>query len=88
MRSDLVILPEPHIDGDLGLFCAVEPLGIQDFSSQRSVEALVVSVLPRAAWIDLHRLDADLLQPILQMRSYELGAVIRPDEFRLAVLYE
>ena len=26
MRSDLVILPEPSIDNDLGLFGGVEPL--------------------------------------------------------------
>ncbi len=28
MRPDLVVLSEPDIDGDLGLFCAVEPFGV------------------------------------------------------------
>ena len=43
MRSDLVVLPEPNIDSDLGLSCGVEPFSIEDFFSQGAVEAFVVS---------------------------------------------
>lgn len=88
MRSDPVVLPEPNIDGDLRMFGCVESLGIQNFSSQRSDESFFVAVLPRAPGVDLHRLDADLLQAALQMGSDELWAVVRPDELRLAVRHE
>ena len=43
MRSDLVVLPEPNIDGDLGLFGGVEPFSLEDFFSQGAVKAFVVS---------------------------------------------
>ena len=65
MRSDLVVLPEPNIDSDLGLSCGVEPFCVEDFFSQGTVKAFVVSIFPRAARIDLHLFDADPLQPVL-----------------------
>ena len=46
MRPDLVVLSEPDIDGDLGLFRAVEPFGEEHFSTECSIKALVVSVIP------------------------------------------
>ena len=65
MRSDLIVLPEPNIDNDLGLFGGVEPFSVEDFFSQGAVKAFVVSIFPRAARIDLHWFDADPLQPVL-----------------------
>ena len=41
MRSDLVVLPEPSINNDLGLFGGVEPFSVEDFFSQGPVKALV-----------------------------------------------
>ena len=41
MRSDLIVLPEPNIDNDLGLFGGVEPFSVEDFFSQGPVKALV-----------------------------------------------
>jgi len=41
MRSDLVVLPEPKIDSDLGLSCGVEPFCVEDFFSQGAVKAFV-----------------------------------------------
>ena len=49
MRSDLVVLPEPNIDSDLGLPCGVEPFSVEDFFSQGAVKAFVVSIFPRTA---------------------------------------
>ncbi len=49
MGSDLVVLPEPNIDSDLGLSCGVEPFCVEDFFSQGAVKAFVVSIFPRAA---------------------------------------
>ncbi len=88
MRSYPIVLPEPDIDCDLRLSCAVEPLCIQNLPSQCSVEAFIVSVLPRAPRVDLHRPDADLFQPVLQMSGYELRAVVRTYELRLSMLHE
>ena len=41
MRSDLVVLPKPNIDSDLGLSCVVEPFSVEDFFSQGPVKALL-----------------------------------------------
>ena len=38
MRSDLIVLPEPNIDNDLGLFGGVEPFSVEDFFSQGAVK--------------------------------------------------
>ena len=43
VRSDLVVLPEPNIDSDLGLPCGVKPFGVEHFFSQGAVKAFVVS---------------------------------------------
>ena len=42
MRSDLVVLPEPNIDSDLGLSCGVEPFCVEHFFSQGGIKAFVV----------------------------------------------
>ena len=68
MRSDLVVLPEPSIDNDLGLFGGVELFSVEDFFSQGAVKAFVVSIFPRAARIDWHWFDTDPLQPIFHHR--------------------
>ena len=47
MRSDMVVLSEPDVDGGLGLSDSVEPLRVQDFVAKSAVEALVISVFPR-----------------------------------------
>ena len=65
VRSDLVVLPEPNIDSDLSLFGGVKPFRVEDFFSQGAVKALVIPIFPRAAWIDLHWFDPNLLQPVL-----------------------
>ena len=54
----------------------VEPLGVEDFATKCSVEALVVSVFPGAAGIDLHRTDADPYEPILKLCGDELRAIV------------
>ena len=88
VRSDLIVLPEPNIDNDLGLFGGVEPFSVEDFFSQGAVKAFVVSIFPRAAWIDLHRFDPNLLQPVLQMRGNKLGTVVRANKRWLAMFHQ
>ncbi len=46
MWPALVVLSEPDIDGDLSLFRAVEPFGVEDFATECSVEAFVVAIFP------------------------------------------
>ncbi len=86
MWPDTIVLPEPGIDDSLRLIERSKPLGIQDFTAQRSIEAFIVSILPRATRIDAQRLDADLGQPVLQVTCDELGTIVRPDMIRLPLL--
>ena len=76
MRPDLIVLPEPDIDSDLSLFRAVEPFDVEHFSTESSIEALVVAIFPRAARIDLHRLDTDPSEPVLKLHGDELRAIV------------
>ena len=46
MRSDLVVLPEPNIDSDLGLPCGVKPFGVEHFFV--SAPACVANVISSA----------------------------------------
>ncbi len=66
MRAGVVVLVEPAIDDDLSLFRGCEPLGIEDFPAERSIETLVVPVLPGRARVDPDGLHADPLQPRLR----------------------
>jgi len=65
MRSDTVVSPKPNIDSDLGLPRGVEPFSVENFFSRGAVKAFVVSIFPRAARIDLHWFDPNLLQPVM-----------------------
>jgi hypothetical protein len=47
MRPDVVVLFEPLIDDGLCLSCCCEPFGVENFTTQCSVEAFIVSILPR-----------------------------------------
>ena len=71
--QDPFVLPEPNTDCDLGLSCGVEPLRVEHFPHQCSVETFVMSVLPRIARKELQRLDSDLLQPMLEAFGDEFG---------------
>ena len=49
MRPDLIVLFEPLIDHGLSLSGCAKPFGIENFSTKRAVEALIVSVRPKIA---------------------------------------
>ncbi len=66
MRSDEVVLFEPLVDDGLGMPGCCKPLGVEYFTTQSSIKALFVSVLPGLAGINIDRLDADLGQPVLE----------------------
>jgi len=52
MRTELIVLLKPLIDHDLGLFGRYEPLGIENLTTERTVEAFVAAVGTRTAYIE------------------------------------
>ena len=76
MRAHMIVLLEPLIDDGSGLLDARKPFRIEDFSAQRSVEALVISILPRGAGVDVYWLNTDFGQPLLQWRCDEFRTVV------------
>ena len=76
MWPDVIVLSEPLIDHDLSLFGCGKPLGIENLVTERAVEAFIVSILPWRAWIDADWFDANLIEPGLEVFSYELRTVI------------
>lgn len=53
MRTDVIILPEPLVDDDLGLLCCAEPFSIEHLTAKGAIEAFVVSVL--LEWMNSQR---------------------------------
>ena len=49
MWPDVIVLFEPLINDGLGLSCCCEPFGVENFTTQCSVKALIVSVRPKIA---------------------------------------
>ena len=68
----------PGFDQDLGFGQAEEDLAVEQLIAQLAVEALAVSVLPRAAGLDVGGLGADRGNPLAQSQGDELRAVVRP----------
>jgi hypothetical protein len=50
----------PGLDQNFCLPQAVEDLAVKQFIPQLAVEAFAIAVLPRAAWLDVSRLRADI----------------------------
>ena len=42
VRFDLVVFPEPKIDGDLGLFGGMDPFSLEHLLSQGPLKALIL----------------------------------------------
>ena len=76
MRPDVVVLFEPLIDDGLRLSGCCEPFGVENFATQRSVKALIVSVLPRGARIDINRLDPNFDEPIFEGFGCKLRTIV------------
>ena len=53
MRSLCVVVAAPFFDNDLSLLKGVEDFPVEQFISHPPVKAFTVSVLPRAAWLDV-----------------------------------
>lgn len=83
MWPDVVVLSEPLIDDGLRLSGCREPFGVEHFATKRSVEALIVSVLPWRARIDVNRLDADFGEPVFEGLGCKLRAIVGAQILRL-----
>ena len=88
MRADVIVLPEPLIDDDLGLLGRREPLGVENLVPERSIEALVVAVLPGRARIDPDGLNANAPEPVLERCRGELRTIVRANVVRPAALQQ
>ena len=76
MRSCVVVLSEPVIDGDLRLLGRGDPLRIEDFSAQRAIKPFIVSVLLGRSGIDANWLDTNSSKPLLRCFGSKLGAIV------------
>ena len=72
--SDRVVVMPPLLDEHLGLLQGIEDLSIEQLVAELAVEALVVSVLPGAAGLDIEGLDADPAEP----GPYRIGSELSP----------
>jgi hypothetical protein len=77
--SNGVIVTPPCLDQHPCLGEAVEDLAVEQLVAKRTVEALVIAVLPWRARCDVQRLHADPAEPFLNRGSDELAAIVRPD---------
>ena len=64
MGPDVVILIDPLCNHRLRFIQLVKDFQVQHFMWSVTVEPFVVSVFPGTAWVDIDRLDMDLLVAI------------------------
>ncbi len=76
MRSDLIVVATPLLDDDPGLAERIEDLPVQQFVTHAGVEALDVSVLPRAPGRDVRGRSANTSDPLLDSLGNELWAIV------------
>jgi hypothetical protein len=65
VRSDLVVLPKPNIDSDLGLSCVVEPFSVEDFFSQGPVKGARRKAIKFKIFLMLNLFNSDILNRLL-----------------------
>ena len=83
-----VVVVPPVLEDHPALAQRVEQLTVQTLGPKPAIEALHVAVLPRAARIDIDRLDLVLPEPFLDRLGDELRSVVTADLFWGAVLLD
>ena len=86
MGADLVVLPPPALDEDLGFQQGVEALAIEALVPQLAVEGFPRAVLPGAAGLDEEGRDPDPVQPVPHRGGGELRAVVGAQQRRRPAL--
>src|SRR5664279_486888 len=85
VRPLRVVVDPPLLNHHLGLLQRVEDFSVQAFIPQLAVEALAVPVLPRTPGLDVQGLRPHPGQPLPQLLSYKLRAVVGTDVLRNTV---
>ena len=88
MRAKRVEVLAPPFDQGFGFLHRIEDFAGKQLVSELGVEALAVAVLPRAARLDVKRLDAEPRQPFPQRRLDKFRAVIGPNVIRRTMCEE
>jgi len=86
VRPEGIIFPPPFFNQHLGLFQGIEDLTVEPFITEFAIEALDVTVFPRAARFNKERLNIKVFEPLANNSGRELGTVIRADMLRRAML--
>ena len=60
MRPDMIVMMPPLLQNDLRLFESIKRLTVQAFIPQAPVEALIITVLPWAARLNVERFNTQL----------------------------
>ena len=76
MWPPVVVVRPPLVENDPSLWQAQEKLPVDQLVSKPAVEALHVTVFPRARLLDVQRADTRPGQPFLDLLGNELGPVI------------
>jgi hypothetical protein len=87
MRAFLVVLPPPRLDLLPSIDQSCKPVRIQTFVSQPAIKALHVTVLHRAARLNVHQSDPSLFTPRQKVPAGELWPVVATYRFRLSSLF-
>jgi hypothetical protein len=79
MWANGIVVSPPALDHDLRFLQGIEDFPVQQLVAQAGVEALDVTVLPRATRSDVGGLGTDRGNPFLHGLGDELGPIVRPD---------
>lgn len=82
MRPDMIVMMPPLLQNNLRFLEGVERFSVQAFIPQTPVEALVVAILPWAAWLNVESFDAQLREPRLDGFCCKFRSVVRADMIR------
>ena len=76
MWPDMIVMMPPLLQNDLRFFEGIERLSVQALIPQPPVEALVITVLPRAARLDVESFDTQLGKPCLDRFRGKLRSIV------------
>ena len=83
MRSDVFVLPAPGPDDEPGLFQSHEPILVQAFVTESSVERFAVGILSRLPGFNEVLKNLVVPGPFRHHRASKLGTIVRHDHRRL-----
>lgn len=87
MWPDTIIIFNPAFRQNFYLKYVSKDLAIQEFIPHPSIEALTVSVLPRAARLDICGDYTDVLWPFSKLFHSKFAAIVTAQIFRTAMVF-